>query len=77
VNAQNRLGETAILKAVQARDLALTKALIDAGANPDIADNSGISARAVATSDPRAASITKLLKDVPVKATGRVQGPSL
>ena len=47
------------------------------GANPDIADNSGISARAVATSDPRAASITKLLKDVPVKATGRVQGPSL
>lgn len=77
VNAQNRLGETAILKAVQARDLALTKALIDAGANPDIADNSGISARAVATSDPRAASIAKLLKDVPVKATGRVQGPSL
>ena len=77
VNAQNRLGETAILKAVQARDLALTKALLDAGANPDIADNSGISARAVATSDPRAASIAKLLKDVPVKATGRVQGPSL
>ena len=77
VNAQNRLGETAILKAVQARDLALTKALIDAGANPDIADNSGISARAVATSDPRAVSIAKLLKDVPVKATGRVQGPSL
>jgi hypothetical protein len=31
----------------------------------------------VATSDPRAVSIAKLLKDVPVKATGRVQGPSL
>jgi ankyrin repeat protein len=55
----------------------MLKLLLDAGANPDIADNSGISARAVATSDPRAASITKLLKDVPVKATGRVQGPSL
>jgi ankyrin repeat protein len=77
VNAQNRLGETAILKAVQARDLALVKALIDAGANPDIADNSGISARSVAISDMRAASIAKLLKDVPVKASGKVQGPSL
>lgn len=77
VNTQNRLGETAVLKAVQARDLTLVKALIDAGANPDLADNSGISARAVATSDPRAANIAKLLKDVPAKATGRMQGPSL
>jgi uncharacterized protein len=77
VNAQNRLGETAVLKAVQARDLNLVKALIEAGANPDLGDNSGISARAAAASDPRAASIAKLLKDVPVKATGRVQGPSL
>ena len=77
VNIQNRLGETPILKAVQARDLALVKALIDAGANPDLADNSGISARTVATSDSRAASIAKLLKDLPVKATGRMQGPSL
>jgi uncharacterized protein len=77
VNVQNRLGETAILKAVQARDLDLVKALIDAGANPDLGDNSGISARTAATNDPRAASIAKLLKDVPVKASGRVQGPSL
>ncbi|WP_235902908.1 ankyrin repeat domain-containing protein [Sandarakinorhabdus oryzae] len=77
VNAQNRLGETAVLKAVQARDLTLVKALIDAGANPDIADNSGISARIAADNDPRATSIAKLLKDVPVKATGKIQGPSL
>lgn len=77
VNIPNRLGETAILKAVQARDLALVKMLIEAGANPDLADNSGISARAVATSDTRAASIAKLLKDLPVKPTGRMQGPSL
>jgi uncharacterized protein len=77
VNVQNRLGETAVLKAVQARDLALVKALIDAGANPDLADNSGISARSVANSDMRAASIAKMLKDVPVKASGKVQGPSL
>ena len=77
VNMQNRLGETALLKAVQARDLTLVKALIDAGASPDIADNSGISARIVAANDPRAASIAKLLKDLPVKPTGRMQGPSL
>lgn len=77
VNAQNRLGETAVLKAVQARDLTLVKALIDGGANPDIADNSGISARIAADNDPRAASIAKLLKEVPVKAVGKLQGPSL
>lgn len=77
VNVQNRLGETAVLKAVQARDLTLVKALIEAGANPDIGDNSGISARIAADTDPRAASIAKLLKDVPVKATGKMQGPSL
>lgn len=77
VNAQNRLGETALLKAVQARDLQLAKALIDAGANADIADNSGISPRLAAQNDLRAASIAKLLKDVAVKPTGRMQGPSL
>lgn len=77
VNAQNRLGETALLKAVQARDLGLAKALVDAGANPDIADNSGISPRAAADNDPRAAAIAKLFKDIPAKPSGRVQGPSL
>jgi ankyrin repeat protein len=77
VNVQNRLGETALLKAVQARDITLAKALLDAGANPDIADNSGISPRAAADADPRAAAIARLFKDVPVKAGGRVQGPSL
>lgn len=77
VNAQNRMGETALLKAVQARDLELVKLLTDAGANPDLADNSGISARAAADQDPRAASIAKLFKDIPVKGSGRVQGPSL
>lgn len=77
VNAQNRLGETALLKAVQARDLSLTKALIDAGANPDIADNSGTSPRIAAENDARAVAIAKLFKDIPAKPGGRVQGPSL
>jgi uncharacterized protein len=77
VNAQNRLGETALLKAVQVRDLELTKTLLDAGASPDMADNSGTSPRSAAESDPRAANIAKLFKDIPVKAMGKAQGPSL
>lgn len=76
-NAQNRLGETPLLRAVQNRDSATAKLLIDAGASPDIADNSGITARAAADADPRAAAIQKLLKDVPVKKPRAMQGPSL
>jgi ankyrin repeat protein len=77
VNLQNRLGETALLKVVQARDYALAKALLDAGANPDIADNSGISPRIAASEDPRAANIAKLFAAVPEKKMGKMQGPSL
>jgi uncharacterized protein len=77
VNLQNRLGETALLKVVQARDYALAKALLDAGANPDLADNSGISPRIAANEDPRAANIAKLFSTVPEKKTGKMQGPSL
>ena len=77
VNLQNRLGETALLKAVQARDYALSKALLDAGANPDIADNSGISPRIAANEDARAATIAKLFSAVPEKKAGAMQGPSL
>jgi len=77
VNAQNRMGETALLKAVQGRALDVAKMLIDAGANPDIADNSGISARAAVEADPRAGAIAKLLKDIPVKTPSKMQGPSL
>jgi uncharacterized protein len=77
VNLQNRLGETALLKAVQARDYTLSKMLLDAGANPDIADNSGISPRIAATEDPRGATIAKLFAAVPEKKMGKMQGPSL
>lgn len=77
VNVQNRMGETALLKAVQARDVTLAKGLLDAGANPDIADNSGVSPRTAAEADARAAAIARLFKDVPAKPGGRVQGPSL
>ena len=77
INTQNRLGETALLKAVQGRDSYNAKALLDAGANPDINDSSGVSARRAASEDPRAASIAKMLKEVPVRAARPVQGPSL
>ena len=77
LDVQNRLGETALLKAVQARDLFNAKALLDAGANPDISDSSGISARSAANADPRAAAIAKLLKDAPEIRSKPMQGPSL
>ena len=77
VNVQNRLGETALLKAVQGRDSYNAKVLIDAGANPDLNDSSGVSARSAANDDPRAANIAKMFKSVPVRAARPVQGPSL
>lgn len=77
VDVQNRLGETALHKAVQNRDSFTAKMLIDAGASPDINDNSGLSPRALADSDPRAAAVAKLLKDVPVRKPRATQGPSL
>ena len=68
LDAQNRLGETALHKAIQNRDSITAKMLIDAGANPDINDNSGVSARTIANADPRAAALAKMLKDIPVRA---------
>ncbi len=77
LDLQNRLGETALMKAVQGRDSNTAKMLIDAGANPDLTDNSGISARALAESDPRASAIARLFKDVPARKARPAQGPSL
>ena len=77
LDAQNRLGETALHKAIQNRDSITAKMLIDAGANPDINDNSGVSARTIANADPRAAALAKMLKDIPVRAARPTQGPSL
>jgi len=77
VDIQNRLGETALIKAVQNRDATIAKLLLDAGASPDISDSTGASARSTAAADPRAASIARLMKDVPVRAAKPLQGPSL
>jgi len=78
VDTQNRLGETALLKAVQNRDGFMVKQLLDAGANPDISDNSGRTPRSFAASDPRGESIVKLFAEVAAKKPQlRAQGPSL
>jgi ankyrin repeat protein len=77
VDIQNRLGETALLKAVQNRDSFMAKQLLDAGANPDISDNSGTTPRGLATSDPRGAAIAKMFEDKPIRKPMRAQGPSL
>lgn len=45
VDEPNSAGETPLMSAVHRRDLAIMRALLKAGANPDRADNSGRSAR--------------------------------
>jgi hypothetical protein len=77
VNLQNRLGETALMKAVQNRDSVIAKMLIDAGASPDLSDSTGTSPRSLAESDPRAAAVARLFKDIPVQKPKAMQGPSL
>lgn len=74
VDRRNNGGETALIKAVAANDLADTRALLDAGANPDLSDNlAGHSARDYATQ--RGGAIGRLLADAPRKAAKPVQGP--
>ena len=75
IDAANRLGETPLLKAVQARNPVAARYLLDAGANPDAGDNSGNSPRSVALADSRGGPVSRLLKDAKAKAKAPVQGP--
>lgn len=78
VDLQNSLGETALIKAVQARDGVLTKMLLDAGANPDLTDNAaGYSARQYGAQDGRTSTASKLIHDAPARQKAVQQGPSL
>lgn len=78
VDIANNLGETPLIKAVQARDTGAVKMLLDAGANPDKTDNAaGYSARDYAERDARGGQVAKLLKEARAKPAGPVQGPSL
>lgn len=77
LDAQNRLGETALMKAVQARDATSTRLLLEGGANPDLTDSSGASARTMAAADGRGGPVARLLKVAPARAARPAQGPSL
>ena len=74
IDRRNNAGETALIKAVQANDVADARVLLDAGANPDLSDNAaGRSARDYATQ--RGGPIAKLLAEAPQKSRAPVQGP--
>ncbi|HMI18936.1 MAG TPA: ankyrin repeat domain-containing protein [Sphingomonas sp.] len=78
VNATNNRGETPLILAVQRRDLGLARQLIDAGADPKIADTvAGKSAIDYAKDDARGAAMVKLLQEGKTVEKKVVSGPVL
>lgn len=77
VDAVNNRGETALILAVQRRDLVVIRQLVDGGANPRIADTiAGKSALEYAASDPRGTAVVKILADArPAAPARQVSGP--
>ena len=79
VDQTNRRGETALILAVQARNVAMVRLLVKRGANPDKADHiAGMSARAYAKRDDRTGQIVALLDakpDGPTRDLGPKFGP--
>lgn len=80
LNARNNRGETPLILAVQQRNAALVRQLVDAGANPDIADSViGLSARNYAMRDGRSGDIVAIIEagpEVTADAEEAVVGPS-
>jgi len=69
VNAANSRGESPLVVAVQQRNAMVVRELLNAGANPDLADHvAGMSAREYAERDRRAAAIVRMFKDNDNKA---------
>ncbi len=63
VDATNRMGETALIVAVQGRHVPIIKVLLEVGANPDKPDSAaGYSARDYAKRDTRSREILKLIE---------------
>jgi len=78
VDAVNGRGETALIIAVHNRDSASVRFLLDAGADPDRADNlAGLSARDYAARDQRNSSVGKMLAEAPKKLVKKSVGPTL
>jgi ankyrin repeat protein len=76
VNATNNRGETPLILAVHRRDLVLVQQLIDAGADPKIADTfAGKSALDYAKEDPRGGAVLKLMQDAKPVQKKSVAGP--
>ena len=62
IDAANRMGETALIAAVQQRQTAVVRRLLTAGADPDRGDTAaGYSARQYAERDNRARDILQLI----------------
>jgi uncharacterized protein len=77
VNLANGSGETPLIRAVQIRDAAMVRLLLNNGANPDKADSlAGLSARDYAKRDPRNAAILKIIEEPRAKPAATV-GPKL
>lgn len=79
VDQTNRRGETALILAVQAKNVAMVRLLVRRGAKPDKADHvAGMSARDYAKRDDRTGQILAVLDakaDGPMRDLGSVFGP--
>jgi ankyrin repeat protein len=71
VDATNKMGETALITAVQQRNPLIVRRLLEAGADPDKTDTAqGFSARDYATRDGRARDILQMINNKKPKAGG-------
>jgi hypothetical protein len=76
IDQTNRRGETALILAVQSRNVAMVRFLVRRGANPDKADHiAGLSARDYAKRDDRTGQIIALL-DAKADTAERDFGPT-
>lgn len=76
VNLANASGETALIRAVQTRNLDIADALLKAGADPDRPDNvTGKSARDYALESDRWPALVKLLTEAPKTERQESAGP--
>jgi ankyrin repeat protein len=80
VDTANDAGETPLITAVHRRDTQMMRVLLQAGADPDRADNSGRSAREYAELEgrngPLLAEIERSAESAGDRNSGEVYGPS-